>query len=1232
MADPLGMIETPLAPVEGPEPARAPLGQRLWDQTVGAFRNENLVVASANATTAPDAGRFDENFRLFDHLTPEEQLDFEWYSGANSVRDVEFFRERRRQETALRDKMRDGPLPEWLIGTIASTLDITTLIPVLGPISKQVGGVRSALALGGSAVASAVVQEAALQNTTWGRTAEEGAASIILSALIGGGMGAFLGRGTARGLTTTGAPEGLTQDVTAMFRGAGLGDQPSVRSRLLGSTGLDSVFRADDLARAPLSFDVRPAPRSLRDFPDDTLLEIAMREQPGPFRTVRDAEAHVVELRARIEAVERNALEAALDPVMQAAAVRPGNVLPDLRAKLATAEADLSTAIGEVWNKSFALVPRFNKISEGIASPKAQAEIADAVLKAREEWEAGVAAGRVQVDELFGDVLRFNKAPVLPDPLAFLEGVAARQLTGPKVEPKKPADKGRDIPDKIEGQSGSAAATGRTTGPEQAGAIEWYTQLANSGGALSVMYALRKVGLAPVGIELGMSPFAATRKLAQKISNHGMITKGELKGYKTEDDLRRAIDQTFNPYYQHTKEVTSAFKEHQKAGGRMTREQFMEEVGKAMSVGDKHLAQVPDKFIEKAAASYRRMVNDITAKAKEVKALDETFDLKGTAESYFPRVPVHNKILTQRAAFRDLIARWYEINDTKGKAAARSEYRDAAEEVISKYLASPAGRLPAELNVPGPRGSLRERTHLIPDTFEHNGVRFGDFMDKNALRVMARYMKTVAADTEFFRMFPDGQKGFEEAMQGLRDEWKAVADAASSPAAKLRISKQGEKEENLLRWLLDRTRGTKTSPVDPVLRVLLTTLKNIRSGMFMMRLGSTITTQLADLGKMSLEEGTARVFGPAVADLVTGLKGMRMSMKEAQRAATAHDLDTAATARALADLDDQFASQGKFTRGMDAAAHAFAVASLMSPWQTWTKSHVARLAMDRMLRTAVKVSKGESLSRRETFKWAEAGLGEYEAKLIAAEAKNFEKYQGLFLANSEAWKNPEAVQAFQRGLYRAVDNGVIHPSAIDKPAIVQEFPTVFQFRSFGFASIGRLMVRSLQMHDMQTMSAMMAAMGAAGVGLALRDLATEGQVKNRSTEQWIKEMVDRSGIMWAFFETDALLDKATAGAASPVNWVTGAPTQRTAASSLASRALGPSIGGAIDLGGALQGAFTGDFTRKDLHKVVGFSPLAPLQSLIWTRWAFNELEKGVADEFGFPEKDTPRRRRVSGLP
>lgn len=155
-----------------------------------------------------------------------------------------------------------------------------------------------------------------------------------------------------------------------------------------------------------------------------------------------------------------------------------------------------------------------------------------------------------------------------------------------------------------------------------------------------------------------------TQGIASEVSVENRIKSYELPKYqylKTRDDL-------FLKYRQSkSKLATEAgdllFKRSRK-DGKLTYNEFKEEISKAGRRGDKH--EIPE--VAEAARMKREMVtNPIFQEAKAVGLIDEDTTTPGTAESYVTRVWDHDKINANRREFEDINTKW--LRAKRDKAA-----------------------------------------------------------------------------------------------------------------------------------------------------------------------------------------------------------------------------------------------------------------------------------------------------------------------------------------------------------------------------------------------------------------------------------------------------------------------------------------------------------------------------------------------------------------------------------
>lgn len=133
----------------------------------------------------------------------------------------------------------------------------------------------------------------------------------------------------------------------------------------------------------------------------------------------------------------------------------------------------------------------------------------------------------------------------------------------------------------------------------------------------------------------------------------------------------------------------ASYKEMRSGGVRMSRDDFYNEVGRAMRNND----ESDNPFVARAAQGYRKLFDEFTKDALKLKLLTEDdLDVK-TAASYFSRIYNRDRLLASEPEFLDLIGRHfaermaqaYEV-DAAEVAARRAAYR---ERVADMGLAGP---------------------------------------------------------------------------------------------------------------------------------------------------------------------------------------------------------------------------------------------------------------------------------------------------------------------------------------------------------------------------------------------------------------------------------------------------------------------------------------------------------------------------------------------------------------
>ena len=728
-------------------------------------------------------------------------------------------------------------------------------------------------------------------------------------------------------------------------------------------------------------------------------------------------------------------------------------------------------------------------------------------------------------------------------------------------------------------------------------------------------------GLIAPGLELLGSRFPKAREMALRLTDPGLVTEGMVRGISPGAGIETRV-KVSNAIMKDVVTIErSLFSRYRKRGGELKKTEFQQEIGRAMRRGDDSTIQE----VAEAARTLRSQVFDpLKNEAISAKLMPADVDVK-TAASYFTRV--YNRA-AMKARPDDFIARvetWLRQNIPEEAIAADAEYRDIASDIMDTILGNPVGRLPF-VNIPRLRGPLKERTFLIPDE------DIEPFLESNIVEVAGRYTKTMVTEIEFAREFGKAD-ALDDILIELNDQIRDDIAKAATSKEKVTIRNEGERQSSVIEGLYNRVRGTEREATDAAYEGLRRIGKAARTLNFTRLLGQVLLSSVPDLGLIVMNEGLARTFGSLVADMTTGFKGVRMSLKEAQAAGTALDMMNSGRIRAIMDLGDRFVSETRFENAIDRLGQGFGNVAMINQWNTVMKGVTSMMVTTRILRTAEKLAAGKALTKSETLKLARSRITPEMAQRIAKQAEHFERNGPITLANIEAWTDSKARQALRNAVLTDVDNTIITPGAADAPlwTSTEWGKTIFQFKKFGMASTQRVLISGIQTRDAAALNGLMVLVGMGVVGTKLRDIAAARDV-DRSPEQWVVEGVDRSGVMSMFFEFDALSEK-FAGA-SPTKFVTGEPVSRFASRGRLAQLLGPTAGLVEDVADATSGFVKGDVVQSDLHRL---RRLVPGQNLFMLRALLDRVEEGAAKSLGIPKTqprktDTRRKRSLLTVP
>ncbi|MBI5119808.1 MAG: hypothetical protein HZA67_02295 [Rhodospirillales bacterium] len=374
-------------------------------------------------------------------------------------------------------------------------------------------------------------------------------------------------------------------------------------------------------------------------------------------------------------------------------------------------------------------------------------------------------------------------------------------------------------------------------------------------------------------------------------------------------------------------------------------------------------------------------------------------------------------------------------------------------------------------------------------------------------------------------------------------------------------------------------------------------------------MGGMTLTSIPDAARAVTVHGIGRVVQDGIAPMVRNLQGFRLAADEAKLAGTALDMVLDSRAMQLSEVWDDYGRLSKFERGVQALTNRFGLVSLMAPWNAAMKQFAGVVTQTRLLQGVEMLANPvRSLAPKEVEYLSMLGIDAGMAERIDRQFARHGEIQagGVRWANSQAWTDREAVNAFRAALVKDVDRIIVTPGQ-DKPLWMSTElgKTVGQFKSFSMASTQRVALASLQQRDAAALNGTLLSVGLGMLSYAFSSAAA-GRDPGDDPMKWLGEGFDRSGML--FWATD-------------VNNMGGKVLGLGGASRYASRStsealLGPTLGTGLDtsirVGGA---ALRGDWSASDTRAL---RRLAPWQNLFYLRRLFDAAEEGVNESMGVP--------------
>jgi hypothetical protein len=547
---------------------------------------------------------------------------------------------------------------------------------------------------------------------------------------------------------------------------------------------------------------------------------------------------------------------------------------------------------------------------------------------------------------------------------------------------------------------------------------------------------------------------------------------------------------------------------------------------------------------------------------------------------------------------------------------------DIAAQVIRNMLSHPDGRIAMDLPA-GARGALKTRTLRMP-TMWPGAEKFWE----QDLEVLARrYLNTTVPDIELTRAF--GDREMTEAIARINDqahELATDAGAAEGTAAYksfMAVAKAGIDDLIVMR---DRVRGMVNVNEDPSSWAPRTVA--VAKNLNYLRFGGgfALSSVFTDAVRPMMTQGVKQYFNGLLA-IADDLKALKLSFAEARKAGTAWDVVTDTRSMAMADITDDVGRYSKFERAIQSMKNNYGLVSLMAPWNGTAKRWVGVMAQNNMLEAILAVADGKATQRQIT-NLAASNISDRMARTIAKEFRRpgvgsvsrGSLGSKTYLANTDAWNVADpnvrlAQETFRSALNRDIDRTIITPSPGDKPVWTDGKigQLASQFKSYGVSSVTKLVLAGMQERDAAALSGVLAMIAMGMVTEGVKRVAN-GREMPTSTDEWIINGIDRSGVTGILFELDHISTQFSGGAIG-LSALMGQPPSRYAGRNVSDAILGPTAGLVQDMANVTQGLSRAAVLGEPIREtdIRALRRASAYQNLFYVSWLFRQLEASAVN-------------------
>lgn len=654
--------------------------------------------------------------------------------------------------------------------------------------------------------------------------------------------------------------------------------------------------------------------------------------------------------------------------------------------------------------------------------------------------------------------------------------------------------------------------------------------------------------------------------------------------------------------------------------------EFSERIADAEDLGRPAVRDLLSDMVDATLSRAQRIVEKRAVRTDRLKkALDDL-----SPEAYEARIKdIADAQLARQAKFGESVRIRGGVDEDifSGKVdfskQARADANAIKDKILGTYL-----RLPAIEVMQGERGAQLARMLDIPSRELERWLETDvDKLAKIYTRTMGpdieimRKLGTVNGEEQFGKMFEEMNEQLEAVKTATTKDGKPLSDKAKQKEV-LRIQDEFAQYKKNLEGIIGRLRGTYGLPADfdGMGFRMAQTVMHLNVLRYM---GGVTISSLPDVGRPVMRYGLLRTFRDGFLPLVTNLKAVKMSRREAKLAGVGIDALTAQRANSLFELMDDLGRGSKFERGVEYLSGKQGLIAIFSYWTDAMKSITSAIANAKVMDSVMTVVEGGSKGdmAEATRFLAEVGIdGELAQRIAEQVRKNAGggKVDGVWLPQTENWNDDGAMRAFRAALAREVNNTIVTPG-VERPLWTNASTAgrmLSQFKSFAFSSTYKTVLAGLQQRDTNFMQGVVISLAMGALSYYLYSVARGGdayeRMQNADAETWADEAIARSGVLGVLGLAQDITSRIPATA--KISSFSGGRTTRRGGDDLVEAVLGPSFDFAKTSADVLTEV--NDPTASTTHKM---RQLLPWQNVSYLSWLFDATEKATNKQFNIPE-------------